>query len=281
MCSALQEFLLSLKDRKYSWSKLATVSADCIKSNGRQRNSSPTGYVFVFMPLADLYWPHPPRSHADESRRHLTAVSLIKENGLLYFTFYCSLITCTAADSKAPHRVSLSPQRRSFGSGCSWKETSAGSAAPPTEELEVRSTRPSNKDRQWEPSGKDKKGSKQLPKTYRHEEEPEWLEFGPNDRFEVIELKGLEEHERGREEEIGRGGAGNRQKDEEEVGKGGRQKSCGDEVEKGGRKQSCEEDELGRERQQECTKGGAGDRSVVEQEKRREEGKQGKNHHCN
>ena len=31
------------------------------------------------------------------------------------------------------------------------------------------------------------------------EEEPEWMEFGPNDRFELIELKGLEEHERERE----------------------------------------------------------------------------------
>ena len=27
------------------------------------------------------------------------------------------------------------------------------------------------------------------------EEEPEWMEFGPSDRSEVIELRGLEEHE--------------------------------------------------------------------------------------
>ncbi|CAI8015152.1 hypothetical protein GBAR_LOCUS9435, partial [Geodia barretti] len=31
------------------------------------------------------------------------------------------------------------------------------------------------------------------------EEEPEWMSFGPTDRSEVIELVGLEEHERGRD----------------------------------------------------------------------------------
>ena len=34
---------------------------------------------------------------------------------------------------------------------------------------------------------------------FQDEEEPEWMSFGPNDRFEVIELKGLEEHEQERE----------------------------------------------------------------------------------
>lgn len=33
----------------------------------------------------------------------------------------------------------------------------------------------------------------------KEEEEPEWMEFGPTDRFELIELKGLDEHERERE----------------------------------------------------------------------------------
>ena len=31
------------------------------------------------------------------------------------------------------------------------------------------------------------------------QEEPEWMSFGPTDRSEVIELVGLEEHERGRD----------------------------------------------------------------------------------
>lgn len=31
------------------------------------------------------------------------------------------------------------------------------------------------------------------------EPEPEWMEFGPTDRFDVIELKGFEEHEERRE----------------------------------------------------------------------------------
>lgn len=34
---------------------------------------------------------------------------------------------------------------------------------------------------------------------FQDEKEPEWMSFGPNDRFEVIELKGLEEHEQERE----------------------------------------------------------------------------------
>lgn len=29
----------------------------------------------------------------------------------------------------------------------------------------------------------------------RYEPEPEWMEFGPTDRFDVIELKGFEELE--------------------------------------------------------------------------------------
>lgn len=33
----------------------------------------------------------------------------------------------------------------------------------------------------------------------KEEEEPEWMEFGPNDRFELIELVGLDEHEKERE----------------------------------------------------------------------------------
>lgn len=40
--SALQELLLSLRDSKYIWSKLASIPAECIKTNGRQRNASPT-----------------------------------------------------------------------------------------------------------------------------------------------------------------------------------------------------------------------------------------------
>eukprot|EP00731_Ephydatia_muelleri_P023671 Em0015g1254a len=285
-----RELLLSLRDSKYIWSKLASIPAECIKTNGRQRNASPT-------------------YHTEESRKHPTAVSLIKEN-----------------DSKV-QRVSLSPQRRSFGSGCSWKEASVGST-PPNEEAESRSVRPSNKERQWDPSnkerqwdpsnkerqwdpsnkerqwdpsnkerqwdpsnkerqwdpsnkerqwdpsnkerqwdpsnkerqwdpsnkerrdpsGRERRGSKQQPKiTYKHDDEPEWMEFGPNDRSEVIELKGLEEHEREREEEIGRGEGDKQRVKDGEVGKGEKWR-CGEdeeEVGRGGRKQSCGEDEPG------------------------------------
>lgn len=219
-----REFLLSLKDCKYksNWPKLATITADCIKTDGKQRNPSPTG-------------------QADASRRHpTTAVSLIKEN-----------------DSKA-HRVSLSPQRRSFGSGCSWKEASTGNATP-TEEAEVK--RPPSKDRQtWEPSTKEKRGSKQQPKTYLHEEEPEWMEFGPSDRSEVIELKGLEEHEKGRED-----AGGVKKQVDEMFGKGERLKSG--EEERGGRMQSCREGEL--EEKQEHTKTGTNDVKAEEEGKKK------------
>ena len=145
-----------------------------------------------------------------------------------------SLTASTATDSKVPHRVSLSPHRRSFGGGCSWKDASSGGATP-TEEVEARNARQS-KDRQWDSRGKDKRVTKQLqPKSYKHEEEPEWLEFGPNDRFEIIELKGLEEHERGREEVIGKGGG---QRDGEEEDEKGRKDSCGDDEFENG-KQGC------------------------------------------
>lgn len=38
-----------------------------------------------------------------------------------------------------------------------------------------------------------------LPLQSIQEEEPEWMAFGPTDRFDVIELKGLDEHEKQRE----------------------------------------------------------------------------------
>lgn len=166
-----------------------------------------------------------------------------------------TVIHCTTATDSKVQRVSLSPQRRSFGSGCSWKEASVGST-PPNEEAESRSVRPSNKERQWDPSnkerrdpsGRERRGSKQQPKiTYKHDDEPEWMEFGPNDRSEVIELKGLEEHEREREEEIGRGEGDKQRVKDGEVGKGEKWR-CGEdeeEVGRGGRKQSCGEDEPG------------------------------------
>ena len=33
----------------------------------------------------------------------------------------------------------------------------------------------------------------------KEEPEPEWMEFGPTDRYDIIELKGFDEHEMERE----------------------------------------------------------------------------------
>ena len=106
---------------------------------------------------------------------------------------------------------------------------------------------------------------------YKHDDEPEWMEFGPNDRSEVIELKGLEEHERGREEEVGR--EGGKQRVDEEVGKQERGRSGEDEVRIEGRKLSFGEDESGGG--EDHSKAGACDENKDSVEKEGGEEKQG------
>lgn len=184
------------------------------------------------------------------------------------------LSVCCTIDPKHLSKVSLSPQRRSFGSGCSWKEmsssgTNSSSAPPPAtppskqgsflseerDELFFEMERPnvppqtpsprlphppnySNFHGPPPPSPhmpspsshpplhphtprvidhvplrdreRDKRNWRERELTWRQDgykqkggegedSEPEWMAFGPTDRNEVIELKGLEEHERERE----------------------------------------------------------------------------------
>ena len=183
------------------------------------------------------------------------------------------LSVCCTIDPKHLSKVSLSPQRRSFGSGCSWKEmsssgTNSSSAPPPATppskqgsflseerdklffEMEGPNVPPQTPSPRLphppnysnfhgppppsphmpSPSShpplhlhtprvidhvplrdreRDKRNWRERELTWRQDgykqkggeedSEPEWMAFGPTDRNEVIELKGLEEHERERE----------------------------------------------------------------------------------
>lgn len=165
--------------------------------------------------------------------KHPTALSLIREHG----------------DSK---QVCLSPQRRSFGSGCSWKETanSSSSTSDPPPPTPPPPTSKSNSEDRTEKyfhptSSSSSSSSSARPHSFHHyqppppssphshtprvidhvplrererdrrgawrgrddwrqykyehrntEPEPEWMEFGPSDRSEVIELKGFEEEDK-------------------------------------------------------------------------------------
>ena len=167
-----------------------------------------------------------------------------------HFLFPCLF----SLDTRLLPKVSLSPQRRSFGSGCSWRDAAAsatnkqgsgdsssaageaGDSVTPHADQDdsnyydfpVRGRPPSASSlassqhgptptptpttphtprvinhvpylsRQW---GDDDHGAPRGSWRNRQgggggiEEEPEWMAFGPSDRSEVIELRGLEEHE--------------------------------------------------------------------------------------
>lgn len=125
-------------------------------------------------------------------------------------------------------KVSLSPQRRSFGSGCSWRESPVknGPQAPPNNQSNNAESAESEKDEvfyhhrvttptthkvidhiPYRSRGNGGKGEWQEPpkrrgsswresvETGRLEEEPEWMSYGPTDCNEIMELKGLEDHE--------------------------------------------------------------------------------------
>lgn len=173
-------------------------------------------------------------------------------------------------DTKHLGKVSLSPQRRSFGSGCSWKEMSLGNSSnsaqtsssspanqsnflseerdelffemegptsprslpqtpsprppsfspfqghpppspllPPPPPLHLHTPRVIDhvplRDRERERKNWRQREPNWWQGGHKHlggegeDDEPEWMAFGPSDRNEVIELKGLEEHERERE----------------------------------------------------------------------------------
>ncbi|CAI8015155.1 hypothetical protein GBAR_LOCUS9435 [Geodia barretti] len=145
-------------------------------------------------------------------------------------------------------KVCLSPQRRSFGSGCSWNTSSSSSSSAkdgghtagasssssannrdspfdgnaPDSRRGARSSGyhhsnhahshspmvinhiPLRDKKGWKGDG-GRAGERDRGRSYggfkskEIEEEPEWMSFGPTDRSEVIELVGLEEHERGRD----------------------------------------------------------------------------------
>ena len=140
-------------------------------------------------------------------------------------------ILSLSPDPKNTTKVSLSPQRRSFGSGCSWRESPVKNGphppAPPpqsaTNELEKddvfyhRVTTPTNhkvidhvpyrsrgnggkgewqepsrrRGNSWRETG-GVDGTGNAPRT---EDEPEWMSYGPDDCTVIMELKGCDDHE--------------------------------------------------------------------------------------
>ena len=150
-----------------------------------------------------------------------------------------SLVTHSLSDKNSVSKVSLSPQRRSFQRGCSWKDKVSGSDVSQNSSDASLKTPPAKiscSDTQNDKFQGGRAGASHGPRVINHiplrdqaqadrqgkkgwkgvstgiallmlvdccavchsqsaEPEPEWMEFGPTDRFDVIELKGFDEHE--------------------------------------------------------------------------------------
>lgn len=153
----------------------------------------------------------------DSRPKHPTALTLIKEH-----------------DKNLVSKVSLSPQRGSFQRGCSWKDRLSNSdISQNSSESSLKTPPPKfscSEDSGLRLEGQKPQGGVRLsaPRVIHHvplrdqglagheagrkgwkgrdgrqgyaEPEPEWMEFGPMDRFDVIELKGFDKHEVGRED---------------------------------------------------------------------------------
>lgn len=142
---------------------------------------------------------------------------------LLYLNCYQFPYIYIFTDTKTHSKVSLTPQRRSFGSGCSWRESPI--KAPPTNETEPEkdevfhhnnhhyTTTPtthhapkvidhipyrSRGKGEWQetpPSRRRVNSWREAPPTKDSDDEPEWMSYGPSDPTEIMELKGIDEHE--------------------------------------------------------------------------------------
>lgn len=197
------------------------ITKDILKSNHRHSG-------------AEMWdFPHGDSEYNDDCHtKHPNTLSLIRDH-----------------EPKNTNKVSLTPQRRSFGSGCSWREAVTGkinntggtsTVDSPEEEsnddvfvntpsgqphhvhpssphgysMYQHGTHPPppriidhvpyrSRHSEWldyrQPNRGSWRGKENFGKEFDVEEEPEWMEFGPSDRYEVMELKGLDEHEMERE----------------------------------------------------------------------------------
>ncbi|XP_003387130.1 PREDICTED: uncharacterized protein LOC100639191 isoform X1 [Amphimedon queenslandica] len=205
-----------------------TMEVEIVKEILKRHNSSSSSNNDPNDPETDLV--------DDMKPKHPATLSLIREH-----------------DPKTSAKVTLSPQRRSFGSGCSWRESPVknGPQAPPTNQTNNGDSAESEKDevfyhhRVTTPSshkvidhipyrsrGNGGKGEWQEPPkrrgsswresvdTGRLDEEPEWMSYGPTDCNEIMELKGMEDHELEREA-IKPGGTNVSSVDDKQIEEGG------------------------------------------------------------